>query len=960
MSTIANHDGMPTKGTAYQHITASGSSRMLNGNVYGNVIYQGEERSSLEEQCLQSLAFPDMMQRRDDISPKTENTCGWILENRQYTKWCEQGGLLWIKGRAGTGKSTLMRSIVRNAEHCDMTHTLSVSHFFHKGGSSLQSTILGLLRSLLHQLLSRDQQLLLAFIRESNFEARCRNEGRPGTGWNWTESELRGCFSGTTKLCASKQPVRFYVDALDEAGEAAARELMIYCEQLRASVGFRISVCLSCRPYPDVVWSYDYLVVVEKHNHDDMTTFLDSRFSHARGWGAQRDAEEIKSLLLSRAAGVFQWVVLVTYRILQLRSESIQFILHEIEQVPKELHDLYEEMLGQLSASDRRMAFLLLRWITFAVRPLSLEELRYAVTLDPATPLRSTLDCQRSVYWCSNDQDMSNRVRRLSRGLIRIDKTAKGDRVVGFDHESVQDYMLKRGIAYLQAQDAKVPPEDLAGQQHRFLSICCVRLLGASDVLVTRPVGFDTRPNIGPFVAYAVRHWAYHAAIAEASAMSLADLIRITEWPACEIWSQWHSLEVAAQRSYFETPLEGTTLQHVAARFGLESVLRELVPMIRVSQRSLFKSLTHGQFQSWRRSDALDLPDAQGLTPLALAAKYGQESIAKLLVNTGRVNVNSSHPDSSGPGGTPLAHAARGGSTAIVKLLLRIRKVRINGKDQIGHTPLLDAAGKGHEEIVQLLIDTGKVDVNVANKDGITPLAMAAKRGHLAIVQRLLATGNANADSRDKYNQTPFSQAVASTNEEFAKVLLDHCSATTVDLKNHLGETPLGLAASIGLEGMVRLLLKTGKVDIDSQTDGGPTPFSIACWNQHLEIVKLFLSCGKVNVNIRDSCNDQTPLALAATSGREKVVKLLIADSRVEMSAKDVRDETPLALAAQKRHEGTVKMLLESGRLNLSVEYSVDYSTLLEWVERTGLFQADDAESKAITEMLEQYGIRVS
>ena len=53
---------------------------------------------------------------------------------------------------------------------------------------------------------------------------------------------------------------------------------------------------------------------------------------------------------------------------------------------------------------------------------------------------------------------------------------------------------------------------------------------------------------------------------------------------------------------------------------------------------------------------------------------------------------------------------------------------------------------------------------------------------------------------------------------------------------------------------MVKLLLKTGKVEVDLEDKGsGQTPLSWAAENGNEVVVKLLLETGKVEVNLKDN-----------------------------------------------------------------------------------------------------------
>jgi ankyrin repeat protein len=77
-------------------------------------------------------------------------------------------------------------------------------------------------------------------------------------------------------------------------------------------------------------------------------------------------------------------------------------------------------------------------------------------------------------------------------------------------------------------------------------------------------------------------------------------------------------------------------------------------------------------------------------------------------------------------GRTPLSRAAETGHEAVVKLLLATGKVDVDSKDKYGQTPLSWVTGNGHEAVVKLLLATGKVDVDSKNVYGQTPLSWAA------------------------------------------------------------------------------------------------------------------------------------------------------------------------------------------------------------------------------------------
>ncbi|EJT77594.1 hypothetical protein GGTG_02700 [Gaeumannomyces tritici R3-111a-1] len=256
---------------------------------------------------------------------------------------------------------------------------------------------------------------------------------------------------------------------------------------------------------------------------------------------------------------------------------------------------------------------------------------------------------------------------------------------------------------------------------------------------------------------------------------------------------------------------------------------------------------------------------------------------------------------------TNLTLPSHFGHDSAVKLLLSTGKVDIDSGDNRGQTPLSWAAESGHEAVVKLLFDTGEVDINSSDNAGQTPLLLAARCGHEAVVKFLLNTGKIDINSRDNGGQTPLSCAVENGHEAVVKLLLD-TGNVDIHSRNNKGQTPLSLAAYYGREAVVKLLLDTGKVDVDSRDNKGQTPLLLAAKNKLEAVVKLLLDTGKVDVDSRNN-RGQTPLLLAAYYGYEAVVKLLLDTGKADIDSRDKRGRTPLSWAIECGHEAVVKLL---------------------------------------------------
>jgi ankyrin repeat protein len=161
-------------------------------------------------------------------------------------------------------------------------------------------------------------------------------------------------------------------------------------------------------------------------------------------------------------------------------------------------------------------------------------------------------------------------------------------------------------------------------------------------------------------------------------------------------------------------------------------------------------------------------PNLNGQPLLSRPAEKDQEAIAKLLLETGKVN----HGLKDENGRTSLSWAVEKGHAPIVKLLLETNEVNPDSKDVYGWTPLSTAAEKGYEAIAKLLLETRKVDPDVGDGGGRTPLLWGVEKGHAAVVKLLLEIGKANPDFESAKGQTPLSQAIERGSVAVVQLLL--------------------------------------------------------------------------------------------------------------------------------------------------------------------------------------------
>ncbi|XP_024083826.1 ankyrin repeat domain-containing protein 50 isoform X1 [Cimex lectularius] len=131
--------------------------------------------------------------------------------------------------------------------------------------------------------------------------------------------------------------------------------------------------------------------------------------------------------------------------------------------------------------------------------------------------------------------------------------------------------------------------------------------------------------------------------------------------------------------------------------------------------------------------------------------------------------------------------------------------------------------------------------------------------------------------------------------------------ASALEATDRHGQTPLNLAARLGLHNIVKVLLAAG-AEVDHADCDGWTALRAAAWGGHTEVVKLVLEAG-ASV---DSCDrdQRTALRAAAWGGHADIVTLLL-EANADVNRTDCEGRTALIAAAYMGHAEIVEKLLD-------------------------------------------------
>lgn len=321
---------------------------------------------------------------------------------------------------------------------------------------------------------------------------------------------------------------------------------------------------------------------------------------------------------------------------------------------------------------------------------------------------------------------------------------------------------------------------------------------------------------------------------------------------------------------------------------------------------------------SWKAADSVD---SEGQSLLHLAISQGRPDLVQLLLEF-EPDVESQ----SRSGSSPLEAAASCGEALIVELLLA-RRASTERSESSTWGPIHLAAAGGHAEVLRLLI-IKRANVDAVTKDGSTALHLAVEERKRDCARLLMASG-AKAEVRDsRYGDTPLHIAAGLGDEYMVKLLLQ--KGANKDIRNFAGRTAYDVAAENGhtrlfdslrlgdslciaaRKGEVRTivrLLETGAA-INGRDQHGWTALHRSCFKGKIDAVRTLLEKG-VDVDAKDE-DGYTALHCAAESGHADVIEMLVKKG-ADAEARTNKGVTALQIAESLHYVGITRILVHGG-----------------------------------------------
>ncbi|RYN72660.1 hypothetical protein AA0120_g12741 [Alternaria tenuissima] len=890
----------------------------------------GEQRQNL----LDSLRFEQIDARQMTIKTAHAKTCRWLLKSEQYLNWLdtakvsEHHGFLWIKGKAGTGKSTLMKFALVNARKTMKNHIL-LSFFFNARGEDMEKSTIGTYRSLLLQLLERLPAL------QSVFDSLGRSSSSFSADHQWNAESLKTLLEQAI-LGLGDSSVVCLIDALDECEEEQVRDMIQFFEHmgdLAVSNGIRFQVCFSSRHYPYITIRNGLELVLEgqEGHSQDITNYIESELKI----GKSKVAQQVRAELQEKASGIFMWVVLVV-GILNKESDRGQVLTlrRKLREIPGDLHELFRDILTR-DTHNKDGLVLCIQWILFAKQPLSPEQLYHAIL--------SGVDLEVVAEW-DPEEITKSVVKRFildsSKGLAEV--TASKEQRVQFIHESVRDFLLKEnGLG-------KIWPElgsNFQGQSHERLKQCCFNYISidvATPLLIpdnlpkasSQPAASlrESATQKFPFLEYAVHNVLYHADIAESGGVSQAGFLDSFPLP------RWVKLDNLFEKHEVRRHTDSVSLLYMLAELNMANLIRVLgsvsrcmdveaerygCPLFAAAATSSEKALEvclesigmqqahssavgavgepQSQPKSAQRAARRNFVYSRSKDFLLSAAELGHDRVLALLIRLGRFGIDSKDSRDR----TVLWWSSRNDCEMSARLLLAADSALVNSKDKDGKTPLFIAAEQGNVGVIEVLLDKG-ADVNAQGGRYGNALQAALEKGYTEIAT-LLLDKDADVNAQGGLYSNALQAAAARGHKEMATLLLD--KGADVNAQGGYFGNALQAASARGHKEMATLLLDKG-ADVNAQSGHFGNALQAALANGHKEMAILLLDKG-VDVNKQDEYYGNVLYTASARGSLEMAMLLL--DKGANVNAHGGEYGTALQAASAKGYKEMVTLLLDKG-----------------------------------------------
>jgi hypothetical protein len=394
-----------------------------------------------EHRILKSLRFEAMNARHAQIQEAHSKTFEWAYTSRsatdrsctqfKFAEWLRSGnGHYWIAGKAGSGKSTLVKFLYDDPRTLsELKHwsgqkkLVTACFFFWNAGTERQKSVEGLLQSLLYEILRKCPSLIpIATPKRWEEQSSYHSESAP-----WSHKEMKDTFRRIQERGIISTRFCFFIDGLDEySGDH--QDLISILQDLLTS--HDIKLCVSSRPWNIFQDAFgqdaERRLYLEDLTKLDIEQYVRDKFESSSQFMSLKTTDdrynELVDEVVRKADGVFLWVFLIVRSLLQglVNCDRLSELQRRLRLLPSKLEDYFRHILSATDETYSERAAETFCIALEATRPLPLLIYSYLDEEDPDYGINGpikALSYQEAVYRL---RIMKRRLISRCNGLLEI------------------------------------------------------------------------------------------------------------------------------------------------------------------------------------------------------------------------------------------------------------------------------------------------------------------------------------------------------------------------------------------------------------------------------------------------------------------------------------------------------------------------------------------------------------
>ena len=302
-----------------------------------------------------------------------------------------------------------------------------------------------------------------------------------------------------------------------------------------------------------------------------------------------------------------------------------------------------------------------------------------------------------------------------------------------------------------------------------------------------------------------------------------------------------------------------------------------------------------------------EMVDENYKTALQYAKMNGSTNIVDAFDFRGKLIMQNGHTCCSELIDRGLITAVELHDDSSVKMILKCPQLDINTANEMGYTSLFLAARANQKENVEILSASPGIEINkkvVLNKE--TPLMVSADEGNPDIVRLLLAHVQIDTNQVDSHGISALQKAMKRGEVGHLRVtkLFLRCPMTIIVPEQH--DVQNDIVEAINLHSMFLEMTPTccKNVYIDCLS---------AAYEGDFRGIEGILRCPNSNINVVDR-EGRTPLFLASVQGHLQAVKVLLANSDIDINIGLPKSgATAFSIASERNHFKVMKEIIKKG-----------------------------------------------